>query len=636
MLQSIRDKTTGWIAVAIVALLIIPFAFWGINYYFSGGTEPVVAKVNGEKIKLSQYQRTYTNYRTQMQALFDRNIGPDDEAMLKQQTLLKLVESELLNQKTRDAGLRVSDKQVRETIKNIDLFKSENGFNRDYYEQSVQQLGMTPATYEQQMRLDMMSEQLQSAIIESEFATREEALKLARLNNQQRDLNYVTIPVSRFADSIEISDEDIESWYQQHPQSYIQPEAVRIAYVELKLDDLAKSVHVSDEDLQAYYQDNKAQYDQEEQRKITQILFKTDKDMPADKRAEMKAEAGAVLEKIRAGSNFEDIVSEYSDNQNPAIVISEYGFMAKGILQDEVDGAAFSMNVGDVSDVIESDIGFHVIKVEDIKGGAMNTFENNRELVEKDYRKKLAEEQFFELADQLGTLAFEHPDSLVVASEETGLPIRKTGFFDREGSKEGLTAIAEVVDASFSDDVLQEGLNSDILEVNDRDLLVLRVDEHREKARQPLSEVRDEVIGDIRFDRASRLARETGERIIKSLDAGESFSSIAEREQIEWNTETDIKRDDLSVNRSILRQAFSLPRPGGDGPSVAGVAQGTGDYAVVAVLAAREPEADSIKGKEIEKTRSQLEASRSGQDWQRYLDQLMADADISLFRDRIQ
>lgn len=636
MLQSIRDKTTGWIAVAIVVLLIVPFAFWGINYYFSGGTEPVVAKVNGEEIKLSEYQRTYTNYRTQMQALFDRNIGPEDEALLKQQTLIRLVESKLLNQKTSDAGLRVSDQQVRQVIKNIDLFKSDDKFNRDFYEQGVRQLGLTPAAYEQQMRLDMMDEQLQSALVESEFATREEALELARLNNQQRDLKYVTIPAKRFADSVEISDEDIEAWYQDHPQDYIQPEAVRIAYIELKLEDLAESVSVSEEDLQAYYNDNKARYDQEEQRKVTQIVFKADKETPDDKREEMRKEAGSALEEIRGGKSFEDIVAEYTSNNNPDVLISEYGFMAKGVMQDKVEEAAFSMDTGEVSDVVETDSGYHIIKLEDIKGGVMNTYENNRDAVEKDYRKKLAEEQFFELADQLGTLAFEHPDSLVVASEETGLPIKESEYFDREGTREGITADAKVVEASFSDDVLQEGLNSDMLEINERDLVVLRVAEHREKARRPLAEVRDEVISDIRSERTRKLAMETGQRIIKALEAGESFSTIAEREQIEWETATDIKRDDISVNRSILREAFRLPRPGDNSPSIGGVAQGTGDYAVVAVLAARQPEADSIKGREIQKTRSQLEASRSGRAWQQYLDQLMADADISMFRDRIK
>lgn len=636
MLQSIRDKTTGWIAVAIVALLCIPFAFWGINYYFSGGTEPVVAKVNGEEIKLSQYQRTYSNYRAQMQALFDRNIGPDDEAMLKEETLLKLVESELLNQKNREMGLRISDEQVRQTIRNIDLFKSDSGFNRDFYEQSVRQLGMTTTAYEQQMRLDMMSEQLQSAVFESEFATREEAERIARLNNQQRDLNYTIIQTNRFADSIEITGEYIESFYREHPRRYIQPEAVRIAYIELKLEDLAKMVEVTEEDLQVYYRENKAQYDQEEQRKITQILFNTDEDIPEDRREEIRAAAEAVIEKIHQGTSFEDIISNYTENPDPGVRISEYGFMAKGIHQEEVDAVVFNMDVGEISDVVESDTGFHVFKLEDIRGGAMNTFENNREAVERDYRNRLAEEHFFELADQLGTLAFEHPDSLEIAAEDTGLPVKETGFFDRDGTDEGITADAKVVDASFSEDVLRESLNSDILEISDRHLVVLRVREHREETRLPLSEVREEVISDIHFELSSKLARQTGERIIKALQAGESFSSIAEQEQIEWNTATDVRRDDISINRSVLREAFRLPRPQGDQLVAGGVAQGTGDYAVVAVLEARQPEPGSIKGKEIDETLKQLESIRSARSWEHFLDQMLANADISLFRDRIQ
>ena len=239
MLQKIRDRTTGWVASAIMVLLIIPFAFWGINYYFSGGQEPVVATVNGVDIKLTQFQRTFSNYRLQMQAYLGKSLTPEDEVYLKQQTLDKLIESELLNQVTTASGLRIDDQQVKEAIKNIDVFKGEDGFNKQFYEESVLRLGMPPAVYEQQMRLDMMSEQLQSAIVESDFITSQELEAAVVLENQLRDITYTIIPVDRFRDSIQVTDSDIEQFYKNNSHLYIKPESVKIAYLELALDKLA-------------------------------------------------------------------------------------------------------------------------------------------------------------------------------------------------------------------------------------------------------------------------------------------------------------------------------------------------------------------------------------------------------------
>ena len=213
MLQLIRDKTSGWIASAIMALLIIPFAFWGINYYFKEGGEIIVASVNGKEINTAKFQRTLENFRQQIRSQPGMKLQDGDEEALKKLTLDKLVENELLTQTTIASGLRVSDKVVKETIKNIDIFKGEGGFNREFYRESISRLGMQPAIYEQQLRLDMMSEQLQSAIIDSELVSRQTAEQAARLYYQKRDLRYAIIPLDQYQDTFEITDAEIEKFY---------------------------------------------------------------------------------------------------------------------------------------------------------------------------------------------------------------------------------------------------------------------------------------------------------------------------------------------------------------------------------------------------------------------------------------
>lgn len=349
-----------------------------------------------------------------------------------------------------------------------------------------------------------------------------------------------------------------------------------------------------------------------------------------------RAEAESILADIHSGKTFNDIADAYSSKTDTNFSINEYGFLGKGILQKEVDEVVYSMAIGDISDVIQSKQGFHIVKLEDIKGGVMNTFENSREAVEKSYRNHQAEQQFFDLADQLGTLSYEHSDNLETAAEATGLEIRESDWFDRQGSGAGITSGSRVVDASFSEDVLISGHNSDVLEITDRDLLVLRVVGHNPEAVRPLEEVREDIIKDIKFTRAGKMSARLGQQVINELHSSKDYSVIAEEHDFQWQTVTDIRRDDEALNRAVLRTAFSLGQPVDTNPVIGGVALGTGDYAVIAVQAVKKPDLDKIKKEELENTRIKLETARAAGNWQQYLQQLRADADITLYPDKIQ
>jgi peptidyl-prolyl cis-trans isomerase D len=636
MLQTIRDKTTGWIATAIVVILIIPFAFWGINYYFTGGTEPGVAKVNDAEIKYNDFQRAYTNYHQQMQTMLgNRSMSPADEEMLKQQTLDMLVESELLNQAARELRLTASDEQVREIIKSIDVFKGEEGFSKEFYERAVSMLGMPPAVYEEQMRLDMMSEQLLSAVVESEFITAQMVEYATRLAYQERDITYAIIPVEKFIETVEVTDEQIEQYYKENTSLYIKPEQVRIAFISLSLDKLAEDVLIDEEELRNYYEINKANYDAEEQRQVTQILLKADQDSMDGTKEAVRAEATKILEKIRDGRTFAELAGMYAENKEFDFTINEYGFLGKGILEPEVDEVVYSMQKGEISDVIESKLGFHIVELKDIKGGVMNTFENSREEVEKDYRRKEAEQRYFDLVDILATASYEHPDTLEIAAEETELAIEESGLFSRSGSDDGLTANPKVVETAFSDEVLIEGNNSEILELSDTEVVVLRVLEREPAARLPLEEVRDEIISDIKFAAAGRLVQEQGQEVLADLEAGKDFATISNERQIEWQENTSVQRTDVSVNRAILRTAFRLGRPQEGKPVTGGVSLGTGDYAVIAVNAVNDPAPDTVKDVESEKIQKELQALQAEASWKQFLETMKSLAKIRVFRDRI-
>jgi len=385
LMQKIRNWTAGWVAWTILGAVIITFAVWGIN--FTGqGSVPVVASVNGKDINLRQFQQAYNNFREQMQKYTGKSLAPGEEELLKKQTLDKLIRDEIVNQASIDHGLQISNATIRNTIRNIEMFSGENGFDRSAYEIGVMQLGMTPAIFEHQLRLELMANQMQSAVTNSTFVSEKEAVWLTRISKQTRDLSYVILSADELKDSIEISDDEIEEYYGKNSRELSEPEQVKIAYLELSVEKLAEGIEAAEEDLLAYYDNNKDKYDVKEQRKVNVIDIKLSPEAE-DKEVEL---ANSKAEKIRAliasGISFTDIAEKHDDGLKPDMLVSEHGYLVRGVLPEEIDEVVFSINEGDLSEVTRTDRGLHIFRVEGVKGGAKNTYENVKEVVEKDYK----------------------------------------------------------------------------------------------------------------------------------------------------------------------------------------------------------------------------------------------------------
>ena len=633
MLQKIREIVTGWLAVVIVTVLCIPFALWGINSYFGQATEPVVVKVNDKEIKLTQFQHAFSNYRLQIRALLGDKQGTIEDDFIKQQTIEKLVESEILNQATRSANLQISDEHVVGVIKGINVFQTEDGFNRSFYELGVQRLGMPPAVYEAQLRLDMASEQLQSAIVESSFVLKEEAEIVVNLEKQMRDFTYAILAADEIRESIVVSDEEIEQYYKENKQNYREPEQVKIAYLDLSLDKLAREVDVNDEMLLEHYTENKEKYNVLEQRKFNQVLVKISNKATEGEIEEARTKAEEVKKLIDSGKTFKEIAEEHSDDPGPQLQVSEHGFTQKGVMPAEVDEILFSMQAGEFSEMIKTKEGFHFIETVDAKGETTNTFDNATEQVEKDIRYQQAEERFFDISDQMATLAYEHSDTLDIAAEAIDIEVQESGLFSRVSEKEGLLVDPKIVLTSFSPEVMSTGQNSEVLELSNNHLVVLRVIEHITSTVKPLELVRDEIVNDILFFQAGEKQRELGQSILVQLREGKMLEELETEYPIDWKHAEAVTRTDVSVKRAILRTAFNLSRPQDDKPVYGGATLGTGDYAVIILTKIAVPE--TIFEKDIEDKQQQLQRVRAGADWNDFLKALRGRADIEVYNDRI-
>lgn len=634
MLTNIRELATGWIAGTIVALLVLSFALWGVGSYFSEATEPYVAKVDDVEIKQSEYQRAFYNIHQQLEKTMGTQIDADDP-LIKQEVVDRLIDSKLINQAITGAGLRVSDKKVIETINQIDLFRNDSGFDQSIYQRSVNAIGMEPALYEQQVRLDMLSEQLQAAVSESSFTTENEIENIVRLKKQHRDFSYVLVSVKKISDTLETSDEEIQNFYESHLPDFRQPQQVKIQYLDLTLDKVVEQINVSLDETEIYYSNNQQAYDDPEKRKLWLVKVGIPEKATDEQLEEVRAKASELREVILSGEDFKAIAEKYSSVSEDKIKvdISESGYITKGSLAREVDEVLFDLDKDEVSELIETDKAVQIIQLTDIQEAREKSFEEVKEQVEKDLRRELAQKRFFDLADQLAALSYEHPDTLEVAADAIDIAVEESDFFIRDGDHEGILAFAKVVDASFSEDVLQQGNNSELLELGDDQIVVLRVLDQHEEGQKSLEEVHDIVTTRVINEKARHQANEIGQSLLKqAMDKGELDSLLAEYD-LELKQASEVTRDDINVSRAILRTAFRMEKPAAGESRIEGTQIGNGDFALVMLQNVSYPE--KIMGIDIKKQTDEMKRVRAESDWDGFFEQIKATTDIQIISDNL-
>lgn len=643
MLGIIRDKASGLVASVIVGALIISFAFWGVSSYFGGG-DINVAKVNDSEINYQSFQRAFYSLRQQMQSILgDDALTMEEEDYVKEQTLQNLVDTEIVNQIIKNNRLRVSNKKVAETIKNLEYFKGEKGFDRYKYERAVNSMGMDAVVFEAQLRMDLLAEQLQAGLSDSLFVLDSELESILKIKSQTRDITYTTLNLTSFIDdSAEVAEADIETFYKANSEKFADPEKVKIAYLELDVNDLAKNIEADEENMRNYYNDNKSNYDVPEQRSITKLFVQTAIEN-ADNELEQvteeeKAKAKIVIEKalalVKEGKTFEEILESFTEEGKGALQFSENNFLPKGVMDKEVEEFVFTSEEGTVSEVIESKKGFNIVKVGEIRGGPKNVYETVEEQVEQDYKKAQAELQFFELADELTNLSYEHSDSLDVAAEAINKEIVETDFFSRNSESEGLLSKSQVINASFDDELISSGRNSDAIELSDNHIVVLRVLEHEVAKTKELENVREEVISEIRLERAAKKISEQSESIVKQLKSGATTDTVESDIELEWTSVEKTDRENVEVSRSVLRSAFQMGIPN-DKPVVSSNRLGSGDYSIVIVSAVHDGEVIDKEDDLAKSTDIELRRTRGTNEWQEFIKNAKSNAEIQLFKENI-
>ncbi len=589
MLQLIRDHVQGFLIWVIIGVIILAFALVGVNSYISGDGKAYAVKVNDSKVLLSDFQSAVQQERAFRQQIFGDNISPEliKDDVLQRAALDRLVSGEVVAQAAAASDFAISDGQLANNIRQVQAFQTDGKFDTSMYARVLNLQGYSQDHFEDTMRKEMLSRQYMDGMVQTAFVTSAEIDQLIKLKKQQRQFSYMVMNAEDLVENLEVSAAEIDQYYNDNLDQFSSDEMVSVEYLELTPNSGDAQITVNEDSLKQMYQDQVIEFSNGEQRHASHILIKSeDESDVAMEAAENKA--NKLYKEIQGGADFADLAKSSSDDPGSARQGGDLGFFGRGMMVGAFEDQVFAMNEGEISKPVKSPYGYHIIKLIEIKQGDTKSFDEVREELVQQYRREKAEEQFFDRADLLTDLVFEHPETLDIAAQELNLSVKKSIAFSRNRGQ-GIASYDQVRQAAFSADVLESGNNSDILTVSENHVAVVRVNDHSPAAPRALADVREEIINRLRQQQASDELQQRGKDIITKLEAGEDATTLAQDNGAEWLNSGYINRDDGSVNRQVLNFVFQVSRPTGDtDTSYAGVSLPGGDYVIAAVSGVRD------------------------------------------------
>ncbi|MEW8524213.1 MAG: SurA N-terminal domain-containing protein [Candidatus Thiodiazotropha endolucinida] len=591
MLQVIRDKAQGWIAWAIVILISIPFALWGIQSYLGVGSEPVAAIVNGAEINERTLDNQYQRFRQQLREQLGAAYRPEmfDDARMRKEVLNRLIRDELVQQTSNRMGLRAGSNMIQASILSMPTFQKDGRYDQQTYERALRLQGLSPAGFEDRVRRALVAEQLSQAVNAGSFVTPKELNESQRLLKQTRELSYFVVPASDFKLSDELSDDEIKAYYEANQSAFISPEKVKVEYILLDAGTAGGTIDVDEERLRGYYENNQDEFGLPEQRQASHILILAAADADQSTVDEAKAKIDALAERVRNGESFEELAKQNSQDPGSAASGGDLGFFGKGIMDPAFESAVYALQEGGVSEPVRTSFGFHLIKLTGIKDGTVKPFEEARTEIEAAYRKFEGERLYFELAEQLADLSYEDPGSLESAASVLELSIQQSDWITREQGA-GVFANLKVRTAAYSDDVLKEHNNSELIEIDGTSSLVLRVLDHQESSVLPLDEVKQQITETLQQQKAEQQAQAEAEKRMAEMAAGAPLSDVAESYAV--TGPMTVNRNDRQIPPGLSSALFRTAKPaaGGSSPGTARLAGG--DFAVYLLTGVTEGSAD--------------------------------------------
>ena len=637
MLQNINDNSKGCLAYGIVGIIVFAFALVGIGSYLGASGTLVAATVNGEEIPAQQVQNSVLQQKQRLTQMFGGKLPPGfTDNTIKKQALEQIVNATLLRQEAEAGGYRASNQEIYDYLSENPQFQKDGVFDAATYEQVLSGQRRNKAEYESAVRDSISNQQFSQGVSNTAFLPANKASRYQQLQNQTRSVETYTFKKSDFSSEIKISDEEIKTYYDSNLTNFKTAEKLKLSYVLLKKDDLEKSVEVNDDVLQASYDENADRYIDPEQRKLAHILVKVDDKDGADavKKAEEKAKA--LYAQIKDGTKtFEDLAANSSDDSAASKKSGELGMITKGDMSPLFEATAFALKKGDISEVVETEAGFEIIKLLDVVGAKQKTFDEVKAEIEKAYRRDEADKLFIEKSDKMQALAFEAEGSLDSVADAVELKVGGSDWVKRGAAlaPEGLLSSPQVLSAAFSDDVLKQGKNSDLIEVGASSVAVIRMQEHKLPEQKPQSDVTEEIKATLTDQKLRKLLIEKGEMALKAVQASGEWSAIeaADGSADKVEKSADIKRTDRKLPPVLVGKIFSMQKPQDGKKSFDNAILPEGDYVLIGLLDVKDGATDPDTA-----LQQRFTQSLSARESTALLKALRESAEVTLFPENLQ
>lgn len=613
MLEAIRERAQGWIAKVILGLLIIPFAFWGIDSYFSGGgQEPPAAEIDDQPIT----QREFANaLQEQREALG----GRVEEGALRKMVMDQLVNTRALSLAADKAGFSILEPQIQAVLGGLEIFQENGAFSQTRMDAWLRNRGLSQGELIAMIRQDMLLRQVQIGYGEGALVPRPVSERMARLLAEQREVQEAAFDAKTYSAAVKIDDAAIEADYKARQQDYTTPDQVRVQFLVLSQAQLESAVAVSEAQARAHYEANAARYAEPEQRRAAHILIKVDAGADEKTRQTARDKAELLLAELRdQPGRFAELARKHSQDPGSSVKGGDLGTFSREMMVKPFADAVWSMKPGEIRGLVESQFGYHIIRLDGVVGGAKLGFELVKEEILRELRQQEAQRRFLDSAERFSNLVYEQPDSLESAAKEFGLKLEESGWIAKgQTAQPAILGNPRLMAALFSDDVLRKRQNTEAIEVAANTLVAARVLEHRPPGLLPLAEVAADIRARLTRAAAAKLAVEAGTKALAAVQAGQA--------EVNFSAPMTVSRmRPLELQSAAVRAIFAAPAD--KLPAHVGVESPEGYrlYRVSRVLPV-EPAAE-----QAEKIRVDLRRLLAQEEMRAYLESVKAKASIKI------
>jgi len=620
MLEKFRSYAQTKAAKIILALILVPFALFGIDSYLNqAGNNLSIAKVNGYKIALPEYNRAIENVRNRIMSE-GKKVDPAmfDSFEFKESVIDGLITKQLLNNDIKKSRFRITDQQLSQYIIGMPEFQKDGKFSQEIYDKVLQNNQLTPKKFEESIRNDLLIQQVRDGLQKLTFIPPNNLAETLKATSQQREISVAEFKTKEYMTKANIAEKDMQAFYDQNKSKFLAPEQVKAEFVVFSLANILPTINVTEDEIKSFYKANADKYQNQQQREASHILIAASKNAPPAEKAKAKAKAEDVLNQIRKNpKQFEELAKKYSQDPESAKKGGDLGSFGRGMMVKPFDDAVFSMKVNEISNIVESDFGYHIIKLTKIIGEG-GGFDAMRPQIKAELIYQKGQEKFAALAEEFSNKVYEQSSSLDAVSKRFNLPIQKTDWISRNDSDKFFKNEA-LMSALYSKESIKDHRNTEAIEVTPNNLISARVVDYKAQSTKPFADVRKNIEDYLKFESAKKMVASEGEVALKSL-------TDASR-KIDWQPTTLVDRKNTKgLSDAVVNHAYKMPTD--KLPSYSGFMDGNNGYVIVKVNKVSFPNESNEENKQA--FASDYSEALSAEYLSAYLKGLKAKASVSV------